>query len=86
MNQAAYGQPDAFELGAAYAFGLVRNHPFVDGNKRIGAIAADMFLRLNGFRLMASDAELVMTFLRLAAGELDEVDLADWLRRSSAPA
>lgn len=80
-NLAAYGEPDVFELAAAYGFGLARNHPFVDGNKRISAVAAESFLALNGFELTVGDAEFVMTFLALAAGEIEEIDLADWLRR-----
>lgn len=80
MNVAAYGEPDAAELAAAYAFGIARNHPFVDGNKRTAAVVCETFLALNGWRLDASDAELVVTFLALAAGELTEEDLTDWLR------
>ncbi len=79
-NLAAYGEPDVFELAAAYAFGLARNHPFVDGNKRVAAIAAETFLMLNGAELDVDDAAFVMAFLRLASGEMDEIDMADWLR------
>jgi len=79
-NAAAYGEPDAAELAAAYAFGIARNHPFVDGNKRTAAVVSETFLALNGYRLEASDAELVVAFLALAAGELSEDELADWLR------
>ena len=79
-NAAAYGEPDAVELAAAYAFGIARNHPFVDGNKRTAAVVSETFLALNGYRLEASDAELVVAFLALAAGELSEDELADWLR------
>ncbi|BCW87047.1 hypothetical protein sos41_01730 [Alphaproteobacteria bacterium SO-S41] len=85
-NLAAYGEPDVFELAAAYAFGLARNHPFVDGNKRIAGIAAETFLALHGFSLEADDADFVLTILSLAAGDLAEVELADWLRlKSQAP-
>ena len=79
-NLALYGQPDACELAASYAFGLARNHPFVDGNKRSAFVACELFLALNGWRLIASDADCVMTMLALAAGELDEAGVADWLR------
>lgn len=72
--------PDAAALAAAYAFGIARNHPFVDGNKRTAAVVAETFLALNGHRLKASDAELVVTFVALAAGELTEDELAHWLR------
>ena len=79
-NLAAYGEPDVFELAAAYAFGLARNHAFVDGNKRMAGIAAETFLALHGFSFEATDADFVLTILRLAAGDLEEVELADWLR------
>ncbi|MXO58179.1 type II toxin-antitoxin system death-on-curing family toxin [Altererythrobacter salegens] len=77
---AAYGEPDAAALAAAYAFGIARNHPFVDGNKRTAAVVSETFLDLNGYELDASDAELVVAFLALAAGELSEEELADWFR------
>jgi death-on-curing protein len=76
----AYGQPDAAALAAAYAYGIARNHPFVDGNKRTAAVVSETFLVLNGFALEASDAEVVVAFLALAAGELGEDELADWFR------
>lgn len=79
-NLAAYGDPDAADLAAAYAFGIARNHPFVDGNKRTAAVVSETFLMLNGNRLDASDAELVVAFFELAAGELSEAELADWFR------
>jgi death-on-curing protein len=80
VNQAAYGDPDAAALAAAYAFGIARNHPFVDGNKRTAAVIAETFLVLNGYRLDASDAEVVVAILSLAAGELAEDELANWFR------
>jgi death-on-curing protein len=80
LNQAAYGEPDAAALAAAYAFGIARNHPFVDGNKRTAAVIAETFLVLNGYRLDASDAEVVVAILSLAAGELAEDELANWFR------
>lgn len=76
----AYGAPDAAALAAAYAIGIARNHPFVDGNKRTAAVVSETFLVLNGYALGASDAELVVAFLALAAGDLSEEDLADWFR------
>ncbi len=85
-NLAAYGDPDAAALAAAYAYGIARNHPFVDGNKRTAAVVSETFLLLNGLTLMASDAELVVTFLALAAGELSEEELADWFRAHCAAA
>jgi death-on-curing protein len=80
LNLAAYGDPDAAALAAAYAFGIARNHPFVDGNKRTAAVVSETFLLLNGFDLTATDAELVVAFLALAAGELEEDELAGWFR------
>lgn len=79
-NLAVYGEPDAAALAAAYAFGIARNHPFVDGNKLTAAVVSETFLVLNGYALSASDAELVVVFLALAAGELSEQELADWFR------
>jgi death-on-curing protein len=80
---AGYGTPppDVAALAAAYGYGLARNHPFVDGNKRTAFVAVELFLWLNGQRLGADDADCVMTMLALAAGELAEVDFAAWLRR-----
>ena len=84
-NLAAYGEPDVAALAAAYAFGIARNHPFVDGNKRTAAVVSETFLRINGFDLNASDAELVVAFLALAAGELPEEELAAWFRDHITP-
>ena len=85
-NQVLYGDPDAAALAAAYAYGLARNHAFIDGNKRIAAVVSETFLLLNGYRLTATDAELVVAFLELAAGNLTETDLADWFRQHIAAA
>lgn len=82
---ANYGDPDVVDLAAAYAFGLVRNHPFIDGNKRTGFVAAQLFLRLNGHRIQAPLAECVLTTLALAAGDIDEAAFAAWLRRHLQP-
>jgi death on curing protein len=81
QNLAVYGEADAALLAAAYAFGIARNHPFVDGNKRTAAVVSETFLAVNGLGLAASDAELVVTFVALAAGELSEEELADWFRQ-----
>ena len=78
----AYGKPDAAALAAAYAFGIARNHPFTDGNKRTAAVISETFLVVNGFEMPAtSDAEVAAAFIALAAGELSEDELADWLRQ-----
>ncbi len=83
QNQAVYGEPSVFDLAAAYAFGIIRNHPFVDGNKRTGFLAAYVFLDLNGWELTASEAEAVFAVLALATGEIEETDFSDWLKTQS---
>ena len=79
-NLAVYGEPDAADLAAGYAYGIARNHPFIDGNKRTAAVISETFLVVNGFALVATDAEVVVAFLALAAGDLAEDELADWFR------
>ena len=81
---AAYGEPDLADLAAAYGYGIVRNHPFVDGNKRTGAVVMELFLALHGVELACSDAELVETILALASGDLSQEALATWLRQRLA--
>ena len=85
LHLASYGQPDAAALAAAYGFGLARNHPFVDGNKRTAFVAVELFLALNGWDLMANDAQCVLTMLALAAGDLAEDEFAQWLRAHIQP-
>lgn len=80
QNLEAYGNPDAADLAAAYAFGLAKNHPFVDGNKRIALVALESFLVLNGFELAVDDAQCVVAILSLASGEIGEDKLAEWIR------
>ena len=82
-NLAAYGKPDVCDLAAAYAFGLARNHPFADGNKRTAFVVSVTFLILNGRDLTATEVDVVTTILKLAAGELPEAELADWFRTNS---
>jgi death-on-curing protein len=82
---AHYGEPDAAELAAAYAFGIARNHPFVDGNKRTAFVAVELFLALNGLELIAKDVDCVVTMLAVAAGKMDEAAFANWLREHSRP-
>lgn len=85
QNLHAYGEGDAAALAAAYAFGIIRNHPFVDGNKRTGFLAASLFLEANGYRFSASEAEVVLRTLALAASEIDEAEFAAWLRENVQP-
>ena len=82
-NRAAYEEPDVADLAATYAFGLVRNHPFVDGNKRTGFVAGATFLLLNGSEMTASEGKVVATFRQLADGSLAEQELANWFRANS---
>ena len=84
VTLSAYGTPDLSDLAAAYGFGIARNHPFIDGNKRTAFVAAAMFLELNGRRFGATEVDAATTFLRLAAGELSEAELAGWLRSNSS--
>ncbi|HET6630954.1 MAG TPA: type II toxin-antitoxin system death-on-curing family toxin [Woeseiaceae bacterium] len=79
----AYGEPvpDLADLAASLAFGLARNHPFVDGNKRTTAVICETFLMLNGATLHADDIELYPLYLALAEGALPESDFAHWLRQ-----
>jgi death-on-curing protein len=85
MNLIAYGAPDFPALGASLGFGLARNHPFVDGNKRTAYVAVETFLALNGLDLIAGDAECVVVMLDLAAGDLPEAGFAAWLRDNTRP-
>ena len=79
-NSAAYGEPDAAQLAAAYASGVARNHPFVDGNKRTAWVIARLFLMANAVELRFDKADAIGTMFSLAAGELSEDELADWFR------
>jgi death-on-curing protein len=80
-NLLAYGTPDLAALAAAYGFGLIRNHPFVDGNKRVAFVVTETFLALAGQEIAADAAECLSAWLSLAAGEMPEDELAAWLRR-----
>jgi death-on-curing protein len=74
-----YRSPSLCELAAAYAFGLIKNHPFLDGNKRIGFAVAVTFLEINGHKVGATEADAVIQTLALAAGEIEEADYARWM-------
>ena len=81
QNLLAYSEkPDAPSLADAYAFGIARNHPFLDGNKRTAFVVMELFLDLNGWTLNAGDADCISTMQALAAGELGEKAFATWLR------
>ena len=79
----AYGEPDTCDLAAAYAAGIIRNHPFVDGNKRTGFMSAYLFLALNGLQTTATEVDVVRVVTPLAANEIDETAFAAWLRDNS---
>jgi death-on-curing protein len=81
-NLAAYGKPDAADLAAAYGFGISRNHAFIDGNKRTGFVAATLFLRLNGYKLVTDDAAKVLTMLAVSTGDITEIEFAAWIRQN----
>lgn len=85
VNLAINGEPDAAELAAAYAFGLAKNHAFVDGNKRAALLAAGLFLHINNYRLLATQVDATHAVLALAAGDLNEAQFAQWLRVHMAP-
>ena len=80
---ASNGEPDAFDLAAAYAFGVARNHPFVDGNKRTAWVLAPLFIAIHDIELSFDDVEATQTMLNLASGQLDEAAFAQWLRAKS---
>jgi death on curing protein len=80
LQLASYDESDIVKLAAAYAYGISRNHPFTDGNKRTAAVVSETFISLNGYRLTATDIELVDAILALASGTLSEFDLENWFR------
>lgn len=86
LNRPAYGETDLCALAASYAFGIARNHPFADGNKRTAWVIARLFLKLNGVELAFDKADAIRTMLALASGQLPEVELADWFRARIAEA
>jgi death-on-curing protein len=83
LNLMVYGDsaPDLPALAAAYAYGIARNHPFVDGNKRTALVAARTFLLINGVDMEASQEEKYITFSRMASGEVGDAELAEWIRQ-----
>lgn len=85
LQKDAYGEPDLHDLAAAYLFGIVKNHPFVDGNKRTGFAATDLFLYFNGFSLEAEQETIIQFVTMVAAGEVDENGAAAFLRDHTEP-
>ena len=81
-----YGKPTMPEMAAAYTAGIVKNHPFLDGNKRTGFMMGAGFLERNGYEFLASETEVVIRALALAAGEMTEAAYADWLKVNSKKA
>lgn len=82
LNRANYGEPDIGELAALYGIAIVRNHPFIDGNKRTGYVALETFIYLNGGRFPVSDAEAVVMTLAMASGELTDDEYITWVREN----
>jgi death-on-curing protein len=80
QNQLAYGAPDLADLAASYCVGLAKNHPFVDGNKRVAFLSIGLFLALNGYRLQATQVEATQTILAVAGSDMSEAELAQWIR------
>ena len=83
LNRVAYETPDYADLAAAYAYGLAKNHPFVDGNERTAFMGTGLFLALNGYRLTASQVDATSAMLALAASEIEEAEFARWIRDHS---
>ena len=79
LNLLAYGTPNLVQLAAAYGAGIVKNHPFLDGNKRTGFLAAAIFLELNSVRIQADQGQVIVAMLALADGSLDDKGFATWL-------
>jgi death on curing protein len=83
LNLFAYERPSIFDIAASLAFGLITNHPFLDGNKRVAFTAAATFLQLNGHRLQATEVEATVRTLAMAAGDMTEAQYAGWLKANS---
>lgn len=85
QNVFAYGHPSLFDLAASYAYGLIKNHPFIDGNKRISFVTAILMLELNGVIFEGDEVDSTLRTLALAAGEMSESAYAAWLESHSRP-
>ena len=82
-NQFAYGNPTIFDLAAAYGYGITKNHPFIDGNKRTSYVMMRTFLRLNNYDIQASASEKYTIWMRLADNQIDEAELAQWIENKA---
>ncbi|MEM7593554.1 MAG: type II toxin-antitoxin system death-on-curing family toxin [Cyanobacteria bacterium P01_A01_bin.83] len=82
-NQLAYGNPTIFDLAAAYGYGIAKNHPFIDGNKRTSYVVTRTFLKLNGFDIQASALEKYQLWMGLANSQFTETQLAKWIEKKS---
>jgi death-on-curing protein len=85
LHAALYGAPDLAELAAIHGLSLAKNHPFVDGNKRVAFLSIGLFLAINGYRLTANQVDATRTMLGVAAGDIDEAALALWIRARMKP-
>ena len=83
QNAASYSRAEVPELAALYALGIIKNHPFVDGNKRVGAVLLETFLMLHGYELTTQDAALLQTVTALAAGEIDQESFKTWVHANA---
>ena len=79
------GRPSIYEMAVSYTYGIAKNYPFIDGNKRTAFIAGGVFLERNGFSLRASEADATLKMLTLAAGDFSEAEYAAWLQENSVP-
>lgn len=80
LNLALYQQPDVADLAASYGVALAKNHAFVDGNKRVAFLAVGLFLAMNGYQLKSTQADTTLTVLSVAAGDMDQIAFAQWIR------
>jgi death-on-curing protein len=85
VNLALYGEPDLAALAAYYGVGLAKSHPFVDGNKRTAFLAVGMFLAVNGYRLVTTQADATLAVMKVAAGVMDEATFEKWIRAQVQP-
>ena len=82
-NQFPYGNPSIFDLAAAYGYGIAKNHPFIDGNKRTSYVVTRTFLKMNGYDLQASTLEKYQVWMQLADSKIDETELSKWIEEKS---